>query len=38
MNRAAVITWIVVGGIVWGGLLFILLTAVRKESRKGPET
>lgn len=34
MNSAAVLTFVLIAGIVWGGFLFILTTAVRKESRK----
>jgi hypothetical protein len=34
MNSAAVLTFAVVAGLVWGGFLFIVATAVRKESRK----
>lgn len=34
MSNAAIATFVVVGGIVWGGFLLILMTAVGKESRK----
>jgi hypothetical protein len=34
MNTAAVITFVVIAGLVWGGFLFIIATAVRKERRK----
>lgn len=34
MNRVAIVTWLVIGGVVWGGLLWILATAVWKERRK----
>lgn len=34
MNTSAIITLVVIGGIVWGGFLVIAATALRKESRK----
>ena len=34
MNSAAVLTFVLIAGIVWGGFLIILLTAIRKESGK----
>ncbi len=34
MNRVAILTWLVVGGVVWGGLILILATAIWKERRK----
>lgn len=34
MSTAAVITMIVVVGIVWGGFTFVLTTALRKERKK----
>lgn len=34
MNTSAVITFIAIAGIVWGGFLVIAITAIRKESRK----
>lgn len=34
MNRIAIVTWLVIGGIVWGGLLALIVTAVRKERGK----
>jgi hypothetical protein len=37
MNTAAVITFIVIAGLVWGGFVFIVATAVRKERRKADE-
>jgi hypothetical protein len=30
-----VITFVLVAGLVWGGLIVIVTTAMRKESRKG---
>jgi hypothetical protein len=34
MNGAALITFLVIAGIVWGGFVLIASTAIRKESRK----
>jgi hypothetical protein len=34
MSTAAIITFVVIAGLVWGGFAFIIATAVRKESRK----
>jgi len=34
MESAAVITFIVVAGIVWGGFALIAFTAIRKERGK----
>jgi hypothetical protein len=34
MNSAAILTFIVIAGLVWGGFLVIVMTAIRKESRK----
>ena len=34
MNSAAVLTFVLIAGIVWGGFAIILMTAVRKESGK----
>jgi hypothetical protein len=34
MNSSAIVTFVVIGGLVWGGFLLIVVTAVRKESRK----
>jgi hypothetical protein len=34
MNSAAVVTFALVAGLVWGGFLLIVSTAIRKESRK----
>lgn len=35
MEPAAIVTFVVIGGFVWGGLLVILTSAVRKEREKG---
>jgi hypothetical protein len=35
MAPAAILTLVLIGGFVWGGLILILTTAIRKESRKG---
>lgn len=37
MEPAALITFVLIGGFVWGGLILILRTAVGKERRKGGE-
>jgi hypothetical protein len=37
MTTAAIITFVVIAGIVWGGFLVIATTALRKESRKQGE-
>ena len=37
MSNAAIATFVVIGGIVWGGFLLILATAVGKESRKADQ-
>jgi hypothetical protein len=34
MNSSAVLTFVAIAGLVWGGALLIVITAVRKESRK----
>jgi hypothetical protein len=34
MSSAAILTFGIVAGIVWGGFVLIVVTAVRKESRK----
>ena len=34
MSSSAIVTFVIIAGIVWGGLLLIVSTAVRKESRK----
>lgn len=35
MTTSTVITMVLVLAFVWGGFVFFLLTAVRKESEKG---
>lgn len=35
MEPAAILTLVLIGGFVWGGLLWILSQAVRKEREKG---
>lgn len=35
MEPAAIVTLVLIGGFVWGGLIFILRKAVRKEQEKG---
>jgi hypothetical protein len=37
MNGAAIATFVVIGGLVWGGFLLIVATAVGKESRKADQ-
>lgn len=34
MNTAAIVTFVVIAGLVWGGFLFIIATAFRKERGK----
>ena len=34
MDPAAILTLLLIGGFVWGGLVVILILAVRKEGRK----
>lgn len=34
MEPAALITFVLIGGFVWGGLILILRTAIRKERKK----
>lgn len=34
VSTGAVITFVLVAGLVWGGLIVIVTTAMRKESRK----
>ena len=36
MTLATVLTMVLILGFVWGGFALALLTAVRKESEKGP--
>jgi hypothetical protein len=37
MNSVALLTFVLIGGLVWGGLALIIATAMRKESRKAGE-
>jgi hypothetical protein len=37
MNSAAVITFVLIAGLVWGGAILIAMTAIRKEGRKAKE-
>jgi hypothetical protein len=37
MSSAAIATFVIIGGIVWGGFLLIVTTAIRKESRKADQ-
>jgi hypothetical protein len=37
MNREAIITFVVIAGLVWGGFLLVIITAFRKERRKTDE-
>ena len=37
MEPAAIVTFVVIAGIVWGGFLLIAITAIRKERQKGQE-
>ena len=32
MDQAAIVTFVVIAGIVWGGFALIAVTAIRKES------
>lgn len=34
MQPAAILTFVVIAGIVWGGFILIAVTAVRKERAK----
>ncbi|HUG41790.1 MAG TPA: MetS family NSS transporter small subunit [Longimicrobiales bacterium] len=34
MEPAAILTFLLISGFIWGGLVVILVTAVRKERRK----
>jgi hypothetical protein len=38
MEPAAVVTFVVIAGIVWGGFLLIATKAIKSESRKKGET
>ncbi len=35
MEPAAILTFLLICGFIWGGLIALLATAVRKERRKG---
>lgn len=35
MEPAAIVTMVVISGIVWGGFVLILRTAIKKENAKG---
>ena len=35
MESAAILTFLLIGGFVWGGFMVILSAAVRKERGKG---
>ncbi len=37
MEPAAIITFVLIGGFIWGGLILLLATAVRKERGKSGE-
>ena len=37
MEPAAILTFALIGGFIWGGLLVILTMAVRKEREKGEQ-
>jgi hypothetical protein len=37
METSAIITFVVIAGLVWGGFLTIIATAIRKERRKTDE-
>ncbi len=37
MNPAATVTFVLIAGFVWGGLILILTLAVRKEQGKAGE-
>lgn len=37
MESAAIVTFVVIAGIVWGGFVIIATTAIRKERRKSQE-
>lgn len=37
MNAAAITTFVIIAGIVWGGFTLILVTAVRREAAKESE-
>jgi hypothetical protein len=37
MEPAAILTFVLIGGFVWGGLILILSMAVRKERNRAGE-
>jgi hypothetical protein len=37
MTQPAIVTLVLIGGFVWGGLILLLSTAIRKERGKGRE-
>lgn len=37
MEPAAIVTLVLIGGFVWGGLILLLVTAIRKERGKTGE-
>jgi hypothetical protein len=37
MEAVAIVTFVVIAGIVWGGALLIASTAIRKESGKAQD-
>jgi hypothetical protein len=37
MEPIAIVTFVVVAGIIWGGFLLIASTAIRKERGKRPD-
>ncbi len=37
MNQSAILTLVLIGGFVWGGLILLVVTALRKEKAKGGE-
>jgi len=34
MNTEAIITMVIITGIIWGGLVFLVIYAMRKEKNK----
>jgi hypothetical protein len=34
MNTAAIVTFVIIAGLVWGGFALIIATAFRRERRK----
>jgi hypothetical protein len=37
MNPSAIVTLVLIGGFVWGGLILLVITALRKERLKRAE-